>query len=140
MSQSQILSEPMPENSIALDHQTLENEKQLEVFKENYPKNRQLSCSSSVSSLSDSCQESVDENIPIPSPMSGILLKWTNYIHGWQQRFIILEAGKISYCKSEMEKSFGFRGSRVLNKAEIKVVVAFLCCENFNFLIDYFKW
>lgn len=134
MSQLQILSEPLPENPISLDiHQTLEHDKPAEIFKENSPKIRQLSCSSSVSSLSDSCQESVDENIPIPTPMSGVLLKWTNYIHGWQQRFIILEAGKISYCKSEVEKSFGFRGSRILNKAEIKVGIFFF---NAIFKID----
>lgn len=52
---------------------------------------------------------------------SGVLLKWTNYIHGWQQRYIVLENGTLSYYKSLDEKSFGCRGSITIVKANIKV-------------------
>lgn len=51
----------------------------------------------------------------------GVLLKWTNYIHGWQQRYIVLENGTLSYYKSLDEKSFGCRGSITIVKANIKV-------------------
>ncbi|OTF82566.1 goodpasture antigen-binding protein-like protein, partial [Euroglyphus maynei] len=53
--------------------------------------------------------------------MSGVLLKWTNYLHGWQQRYIVLEDGALSYYKSEDEKSFGCRGAITIIKANIKL-------------------
>lgn len=89
---------------------------------------RRLSYSSSVSSLTDSCNESIgdEQNIsrlqasPLQS-MSGVMLKWTNYMHGWQQRFITLEDDKLSYYKSEDEKSFGCRGTITIIKANIKL-------------------
>lgn len=31
--------------------------------------------------------------------LSGYLSKWTNYIHGWQPRFIVLKDGTLSYYK-----------------------------------------
>ena len=60
----------------------------------------------------------------LPS-MSGTLLKWTNYIHGWQTRFIKLENGTLSYCKSQEEISYGWRGSINIIKCVIKVFVYF---------------
>lgn len=31
--------------------------------------------------------------------LKGYLSKWTNYIHGWQPRFIVLKDGTLSYYK-----------------------------------------
>ena len=41
----------------------------------------------------------------------GVLNKWTNYIHGWQYRFVVLEDGAPMYYKSENETDSGCRGA-----------------------------
>lgn len=53
--------------------------------------------------------------------LHGILQKWTNYIHGWQDRYIVLKNGTLSYYKSEQESGYGCRGALSLAKATIKV-------------------
>lgn len=53
--------------------------------------------------------------------LKGYLSKWTNYIHGWQPRFIVLKDGTLSYYKSEQDSDFGCRGAISLQKATIKV-------------------
>lgn len=52
--------------------------------------------------------------------LRGILSKWTNYIHGWQDRFIVLKDGTLSYYKSELESNLGCRGALSLLKANVK--------------------
>lgn len=87
-----------------------------------FPKSA-MSATSSLSASSGSLNDSIGE-VPGPSPlpsMSGVLLKWTNYIHGWQQRFIMLKDGTLSYYKSEDELSFGCRGAVTIIKSNIKV-------------------
>lgn len=53
--------------------------------------------------------------------LRGYLSKWTNYIYGWQPRYIVLKDGTLSYYKSESESDFGCRGAISLSKATIKV-------------------
>lgn len=53
--------------------------------------------------------------------ISGILSKWTNYIHGWQDRFFVLKDGNLSYYKSEQDLQFGCRGSISVLRAAIRV-------------------
>ncbi|RWS19016.1 collagen type IV alpha-3-binding protein-like protein, partial [Leptotrombidium deliense] len=53
--------------------------------------------------------------------IDGTLNKWTNYIHGWQQRYISLSNGTLSYYKSETETSFGCRGAISIHKSTVKV-------------------
>lgn len=60
-------------------------------------------------------------NAPNEPELQGYLSKWTNYLHGWQPRFIVLKNGTLSYYKSEDESGFGCRGSISLQKAKIKV-------------------
>lgn len=84
------------------------------------------------------CSNSIPE-------LKGYLSKWTNYIHGWQPRFIVLKDGTLSYYKryfgddakllsdpwnsigafnlicSEFESDYGCRGAISLDKATIKV-------------------
>ncbi|XP_067430692.1 ceramide transfer protein isoform X7 [Thunnus thynnus] len=50
---------------------------------------------------------------------SGILSKWTNYIHGWQDRWVVLKNNTLSYYKSQDETEYGCRGSLCLSKAVI---------------------
>jgi len=52
--------------------------------------------------------------------IQGTLSKWTNYIHGWQDRFMVLKDGTLSYYKSEHELAFGCRGAISILKATIK--------------------
>lgn len=68
--------------------------------------------------FSDEDEES-DNGYHVPE-MQGTLSKWTNYIHGWQSRFIVFKDGTLSYYKSEQETGFGCRGAIGLSKAAIK--------------------
>lgn len=52
--------------------------------------------------------------------LTGVLSKWTNYIHGWQDRYIVLKNGTLSYYKSEHDQGFGCRGAISIFKANIK--------------------
>ncbi|XP_066583881.1 ceramide transfer protein [Prorops nasuta] len=72
---------------------------------------------------SEMYSEDVDEDGSdgaIVPELQGTLSKWTNYIHGWQTRFIVLKDGTLSYYKSEQDSGFGCRGSISLYKAIIK--------------------
>ncbi|XP_013788859.1 collagen type IV alpha-3-binding protein-like [Limulus polyphemus] len=60
------------------------------------------------------------ENEAQSSELQGTLSKWTNYIHGWQSRYIILKNGALSYYKSENDAGYGCRGSVSIHKATIK--------------------
>ena len=50
------------------------------------------------------------------SHFAGTLSKWTNYIHGWQDRYIALKEGNLVYYKSEVETDFGCRGAISIDK------------------------
>ncbi|XP_029649707.1 ceramide transfer protein isoform X3 [Octopus sinensis] len=47
----------------------------------------------------------------------GTLSKWTNYLHGWQDRYVVLKDGTFSYFKSASETAYGCRGAVSLNRA-----------------------
>lgn len=70
-------------------------------------------------SLSDASEE--EEYLDNSIELRGYLSKWTNYIYGWQPRYIVLKDGTLSYYKSESESDFGCRGAISLTKATIKV-------------------
>ncbi|CAD5111456.1 DgyrCDS767 [Dimorphilus gyrociliatus] len=69
-----------------------------------------------VLSLTDDEENELEDELPIKQ---GVLSKWTNYIHGWQDRFIVLKSGTLSYYKSEHETKYGCRGAVSLAKAII---------------------
>lgn len=50
--------------------------------------------------------------------------KWTNYIHGWQDRWVVLKNGTLSYFKSRHEMQSGCRGSMSLARAVIEASIA----------------
>ena len=64
--------------------------------------------------------ESLSENEENTTDLKGYLLKWVNYIHGWQVRFICLKDSTLSYYKSAEDSDFGCRGAICLEKATIK--------------------
>jgi len=51
---------------------------------------------------------------------AGNLSKWTNYLHGWQDRYIVLRDGTLSYYKSEHETAYGCRGAISLAGVNIR--------------------
>ena len=51
----------------------------------------------------------------------GLLSKWTNYLHGWQERYFVVRNGILSYYKSEIDTQYGCRGSISLQKAKVMV-------------------
>lgn len=67
------------------------------------------------------CQSSEDSDNENQEELAGVLSKWTNYIHGWQERYIVLSNNTLSYYKSEQERGYGCRGALSLTKAVIKV-------------------
>jgi len=53
--------------------------------------------------------------------MSGTLSKWTNYLHGWQDRFFALKPdGSLVYYKSSVDTDFGCRGAIHIQKARVR--------------------
>lgn len=94
--------------------------------------NRVISTSVSQAPLNDSAS-SEEQSSPSPDSsrvpiLQGYLSKWTNYIHGWQNRWIVLTNGTLSYYKSDTEAAHGCRGAISLSRATIKV--------NINDIID----
>ncbi|XP_055389872.1 ceramide transfer protein [Condylostylus longicornis] len=61
-------------------------------------------------------EDSDSDNTP---ELRGYLSKWTNYIHGWQPRYVVLKDGTLSYYKSESDSDYGCRGAIGLHKATI---------------------
>lgn len=51
------------------------------------------------------------------------IFQWTNYIHGWQDRWVVLKNNTLSYYKSQDETEYGCRGSLCLSKAVITVSI-----------------
>ena len=49
--------------------------------------------------------------------VTGTLSKWTNYIHGWQDRFFVLKNGVLSYYRVVTEVHLGCRGSICIQKS-----------------------
>ncbi|GCC25015.1 hypothetical protein chiPu_0003419 [Chiloscyllium punctatum] len=70
-------------------------------------------------SWNSSSEEDLDTESGPPVELCGILSKWTNYIHGWQDRWVVLKTNTLSYYKSEDETEYGCRGSICLSKAVI---------------------
>ena len=51
----------------------------------------------------------------------GRLSKWTNYLHGWQERYLVLRQGYLNYYKNELDISLGCRGALSVKQAMIQV-------------------
>ncbi|XP_072289918.1 ceramide transfer protein-like isoform X2 [Eucyclogobius newberryi] len=73
----------------------------------------------SEKSSSSGSDEDVDPESGPHMELGGVLSKWTNYIHGWQDRWVVLKNNTLSYYKSEDEREYGCRGSLCLSKAVI---------------------
>ena len=72
-----------------------------------------------VSQMSDTSTTTDDEEENDILVKRGELFKWTNYLSGWQCRYVIIERGTLAYYKSESEMDFGCRGLVPLDKIDI---------------------
>ncbi|XP_014665213.1 PREDICTED: collagen type IV alpha-3-binding protein-like [Priapulus caudatus] len=72
-----------------------------------------------IANLTDEEEDEFEEGRRL-CELHGTLSKWTNYIHGWQERYIVLKDGTLSYYKSEHETDFGCRGAISISKAVIQ--------------------
>lgn len=52
----------------------------------------------------------------------GNLFKWTNYLSGWQCRYVVVERGTLSYYRNELDMEFGCRGVIHLGRLFILVL------------------
>jgi hypothetical protein len=59
----------------------------------------------------------------------GRLFKWTNYLHGWQERYLILRHGFLNYYKNEFDITLGCRGALSVRQAVIQVNIYFYLFE-----------
>ncbi|XP_040281748.1 pleckstrin homology domain-containing family A member 3-like isoform X2 [Bufo bufo] len=55
--------------------------------------------------------------------MEGSLLKWTNYLSGWQPRYFVLDRGILSYYDSQDDVGKGSKGSIKMAVCEIRDVL-----------------
>ena len=66
-----------------------------------------------------------DEKVPGGSfrngEFQGRLFKWTNYLHGWQERHLKLQNGFLNYYKNEFDIALGCRGALSVIQAIIQV-------------------
>ena len=85
-----------------------------------------------LSSGSDDEEESEEASSPTHNPpcVQATLSKWTNYLLGWQDRYVVVRDGILSYYKSEIDLQYGCRGSVSLHKA--KILVRKLQCDLFS--------
>jgi len=76
----------------------------------------------SLSSEEDNHMQGAEESFDVEAPSKkGNLNKWTNYLHGWQERYFVVSDGIVSYYKSEFDTHYGCRGSISLHKVRILV-------------------
>lgn len=74
-----------------------------------------------IDALSITDDEGEDSEEDLRFEKKGVLSKWTNYLHGWQDRYIVLKDGTLSYYKSENDLAFGCRGAVSLARASVTV-------------------
>ena len=53
----------------------------------------------------------------------GRLFKWTNYLHGWQERYLILRHGFLNYYKNEFDIALGCRGALSVKQVIVQVLM-----------------
>ena len=66
----------------------------------------------------DTVSDSIELEV---STRRGSLSKWTNYLHGWQERYFVVSNGILSYYKSELDTQYGCRGSISLHQVKVLV-------------------
>ncbi|KAM3177243.1 hypothetical protein ACTXT7_004950 [Hymenolepis weldensis] len=65
----------------------------------------------------DGSDEEFHRNLPVTT---GNLNKWTNMLHGWQERYFVLKDGVLSYFRSADDIAEGCRGAIRLKNAQVQ--------------------
>ena len=82
-----------------------------------------------------------DEEPRLDLPVTtGNLNKWTNMLHGWQERYFVLKNGILSYFRSADDVAEGCRGAIRLKNAQVQPhpyddCRIDVCCQTPIFLI-----
>ncbi|CAH8824141.1 unnamed protein product [Trichobilharzia szidati] len=63
---------------------------------------------------------SSDGELWAPLAVRGYLSKWTNLLHGWQERYFILSDGFLTYYRNAEDLDLGSRGSVRIKNAYVK--------------------
>lgn len=95
---------------ISLVTQCRTSEPKIEPYKDNH---ENLSDSASSDAASD-------DEVWSPMPVRGTLSKWTNLLHGWQERYFVLSDGMLTYYRNSEELSLGSRGAVRVRLADVK--------------------
>ncbi|KAA0195386.1 Pleckstrin domain containing protein [Fasciolopsis buskii] len=100
----------VPITPISLVTQCRTSEPKIEPYKDNH---ENLSDSASSDAASD-------DEVWSPMPVRGTLSKWTNLLHGWQERYFVLSDGMLTYYRNSEELSLGSRGAVRVRLADVK--------------------
>ena len=70
--------------------------------------------------------ESTEDEITVSGTVrngdfQGRLFKWTNYLHGWQERYVVLKQGYLNYYKNELDIGLGCRGALSVKQVDVQV-------------------
>lgn len=70
--------------------------------------------------------ESTEDEITVSGTVrngafQGQLFKWTNYLHGWQERYVVLKQGYLNYYKNELDIGLGCRGALSVKQIDVQV-------------------
>ncbi|CAH8429275.1 unnamed protein product [Schistosoma rodhaini] len=63
----------------------------------------------------------LDGELWAPLAVRGYLSKWTNLLHGWQERYFVLSDGFLTYYRNSDDLNLGSRGSVRIKNAYIKI-------------------
>ncbi|CAI2722463.1 unnamed protein product [Schistosoma spindalis] len=63
----------------------------------------------------------LDGELWAPLAVRGYLSKWTNLLHGWQERYFVLSDGFLTYYRNSDDLNLGSRGSIRIKNAYIKI-------------------
>ncbi|THD23381.1 Collagen type IV alpha-3-binding protein [Fasciola hepatica] len=79
-------------------------------------------CKGSHENLFDSASSdgASDDEVWAPMPVRGTLSKWTNLLHGWQERYFVLSDGMLTYYRNSDELGLGSRGAVRVRLADVK--------------------
>ncbi|TPP57177.1 Collagen type IV alpha-3-binding protein, partial [Fasciola gigantica] len=79
-------------------------------------------CKDSHENLFDSASSdgASDDEVWAPMPVRGTLSKWTNLLHGWQERYFVLSDGMLTYYRNSDELGLGSRGAVRVRLADVK--------------------
>lgn len=65
----------------------------------------------------DASDDEPRRNLPVAT---GNLNKWTNMLHGWQERYFVLKDGVLSYFRNADDVAEGCRGAIRLKNAQVQ--------------------